>query len=119
MKNLQIIGMTILSQILGAYFGIIYAHFCLGAPALLCPYDTNYGCVSVDAHGRVFFLELWCTFFFCLCILCQVNAPAQETKDGVLAAGAIAFTLMAMIHTAGSISGGCFNPAFGLTQTTY
>ena len=26
---------------------------------------------------------------------------------------------MAMILTAGSISGGCFNPAFGLTQTTY
>jgi glycerol uptake facilitator-like aquaporin len=24
-----------------------------------------------------------------------------------------------MITTAGAISGGCFNPAFGLTQTTY
>ena len=26
---------------------------------------------------------------------------------------------MSMIQTAGSISGGCFNPAFGMTQTTY
>ena len=34
-------------------------------------------------------------------------------------AAAIAFTLLAMIETAGAISGGCFNPAFGLTQTTY
>jgi glycerol uptake facilitator-like aquaporin len=33
----------------------------------------------------------------------------------VLKAGAIAFTLMAMITTAGAITGGCFNPAFGLT----
>jgi glycerol uptake facilitator-like aquaporin len=36
-----------------------------------------------------------------------------------LKAAAIAFTLLAMIQTAGAISGGCFNPAFGLTQTTY
>lgn len=34
-------------------------------------------------------------------------------------AGAIAFTLLAMIQTAGAISGGCFNPAFGFAQTTY
>jgi glycerol uptake facilitator-like aquaporin len=36
-----------------------------------------------------------------------------------LKAAAIAFTLLAMINTAGSISGGCFNPAFGLVQTLY
>ena len=37
----------------------------------------------------------------------------------MLQAAAIAFTLLAMINTAGAISGGCFNPAFGLSQTTY
>ena len=39
MKNILLILMIILSQIIGAYFGIIYAHFCLGEPAFLCPYD--------------------------------------------------------------------------------
>lgn len=37
----------------------------------------------------------------------------------MLQAAAIAVTLFAMIQFAGPISGGCFNPAFGLTQTTY
>jgi glycerol uptake facilitator-like aquaporin len=67
----------------------------------------------------VFLLEFWCTFFFVMVILCQIHTNTQESKDGVLQAAAIAFTLLAMIETAGSISGGCFNPAFGLTQTTY
>lgn len=39
LKNIQLILMIIASQIIGAYFGILYAHFCLGAPAFLCPYD--------------------------------------------------------------------------------
>lgn len=104
---------------MGAYFGIIYAHFVLGAPQVLCPYESNSGCITYDGFGKVFLLELWCTFFFCLCILCQIHSPTQETKDGVLAAAAIAFTLMAMIQTAGALTGGCFNPAFGFTQTTY
>lgn len=111
--------MIITSQILGAYFGILYAHICLGAPDVLCPYDHLTGCAIYDGFGTVFLLEFWCTFFFCLCILCQIHSRTRETKDGVLSAGAIAFTLMAMIQTAGAISGGCFNPAFGLTQTTY
>lgn len=37
----------------------------------------------------------------------------------MLKAAAIAFTLLAMIQFGGPVSGGCFNPAFGLTQTTY
>jgi hypothetical protein len=37
----------------------------------------------------------------------------------VLQAAAISATLYAMIQFAGPISGGCFNPAFGITQTTY
>ena len=39
LKNIVLIIMVIVSQIIGAYFGIIYAHFCLGTPAVLCPYD--------------------------------------------------------------------------------
>ena len=39
LKNIVLIVMIIISQVLGAYFGIIYAHFCLGQPAFLCPYD--------------------------------------------------------------------------------
>lgn len=39
MRNVQLILMIILSQIIGAYFGIVYAHFCLGQPAFLCPYE--------------------------------------------------------------------------------
>ena len=115
LSNIFLMILIILSQICGAFFGIIYAHIVLGAPAVLCPYDSNSGCVSYDGFASVFLLELWCTFFFCLCILVQVNKDSQETRDGVLGAAAIAFTLMAMIQTAGSISGGCFNPAFGLT----
>jgi glycerol uptake facilitator-like aquaporin len=38
-KNIVLVVMIIIAQILGAYFGILYAHFCLGAPAFLCPYD--------------------------------------------------------------------------------
>lgn len=48
-----------------------------------------------------------------------MHTKTQESKDGILQAASIAFTLLAMINTAGAISGGCFNPAFGLTQTTY
>ena len=119
LKNIQLILMIIASQIVGAYFGILYAHFCLGAPAFLCPYDQATGCDTYDGFGKVFLLEFWCTFFFCFCILCQVHTKTQESKDGILQAASIAFTLLAMINTAGAISGGCFNPAFGLTQTTY
>ncbi len=106
--------MILLAQITGAYFGIFYAHFVLGTPAMLCPYDQATGCL-VDGFGMVFLLEFWCTFFFCLCILCQCDEKSQESTDGVLKAGAIAFTLMAMICTAGAVTGGCFNPAFGLS----
>ena len=35
----QFITLIISFQILGAYFGIIYAHLCLGQPAFLCPFD--------------------------------------------------------------------------------
>ena len=119
LKNIVLIGMIFVSQIIGAYCGIIYAHFCLGQPAFLCPYDQKQGCVTYDGFGKVFLLEFWCTFFFCQCILCQIHTKTQESKDGILQAAAIAFTLLAMINTAGAISGGCFNPAFGLTQTTY
>ena len=118
-RNIQLIMMVICSQIIGAYFGIIYGHFCLGQPAFLCPYEQATGCVTYDSFTRVFLLEFWCTFFFTFCILCQIHTKTQESKDGVLQAASMAFTLMAMIKTAGSISGGCFNPAFGLTQTTY
>ncbi len=37
----------------------------------------------------------------------------------MIQAAAIAVTLYAMITFAGPICGGCFNPAFGITQTTY
>jgi glycerol uptake facilitator-like aquaporin len=114
-KEWQLVIMVVLSQVCGAYFGIFYAHMVLGAPELLCPFDQATGCVTYDSFGKVFLLELWCTFFFCLCILCQCDERSQESTDGVLKAGAIAFTLMAMISTAGAITGGCFNPAFGLT----
>ena len=75
--------------------------------------------MTYDGFGKVFLLEFWCTFFFVQCIVCQVNKKAQESRDGILQAAAIAFTLLAMIETAGAISGGCFNPAFGIAQTTY
>lgn len=107
--------MTILSQVVGAYFGIIYAHFVIGYPAFLCPFDQASGCTSTANYGVVWLLEFWCTFFFCICILCEINTDASESRDGVLKAAAIAMTLYAMITTAGAISGGCFNPAFGFT----
>ena len=65
--------MTIIAQICGAYFGIIYAHIVLGAPAVLCPFGSTAGCTSYNGFGKVFLLELWCTFFFCLCILVQIT----------------------------------------------
>jgi glycerol uptake facilitator-like aquaporin len=39
LKNIILIVMIWVAQVIGAYFGIIYAHFCLGEPAFLCPYD--------------------------------------------------------------------------------
>ena len=113
------VGMIIVSQIIGGFFGVLYAHFCMGEPAFLCPYDQKSGCVNFDGFGKVFLLEFWCTFFFCQCIICQIDNKASESKDGILKAAAIAFTLLAMINTAGAISGGCFNPAFGLVETIY
>lgn len=119
LKDIKMFLMTVVAQILGGYFGILYAHLVLGQPEVLCPYDSKIGCVTYDGFGKVFLLEFWCTFFFCICILCQIDNKSAESKDGILKAAAIAFTLLAMINTAGSISGGCFNPAFGFTQTTY
>jgi glycerol uptake facilitator-like aquaporin len=64
---------------------------------------------------------MWCTFFFCLLILVQITKPdpiidgKKVPKDGVIIAATIAFTLMAMLETAGAVTGGCLNPAFGLT----
>jgi glycerol uptake facilitator-like aquaporin len=118
-KESMLVGSIIISQIVGGFFGVIYAHFCLGTPAFLCPYDQMQGCVLFDGYGKVFLLEFWCTFFFCQCIICQIDNRTEESKDGILKAAAIAFTLLAMINTAGAISGGCFNPAFGLVQTIY
>ena len=114
LDNVPLILMTIASQICGAYFGIMYAHFCMGRPEFLCPFEQSTGCITYDSVGRVFLLEFWCTFFFVMVILCQIHSNTQESKDGILQAAAIAFTLLAMIETAGAISGGCFNPAFGL-----
>lgn len=73
LKNWILIVMIITSQILGAYFGIIFAHIVLGTPAFLCPYDNATGCVTYDGFGKIFLLELWCTFFFVLCILCSIH----------------------------------------------
>jgi glycerol uptake facilitator-like aquaporin len=111
--------MIIVAQVIGGFFGIVYAHFCMGEPAFLCPYDQKTGCIYFDGFGKVFLLEFWCTFFFCQCIICQIDNRTEESKDGILKAAAISFTLLAMINTAGSISGGCFNPAFGLVNTIY
>ena len=115
----SLVGMIIVAQVIGGFFGIVYAHFCMGEPAFLCPYDQKTGCVYFDGFGKVFLLEFWCTFFFCQCIICQIDNRTEESKDGILKAAAISFTLLAMINTAGSISGGCFNPAFGLVNTIY
>lgn len=117
--NIVLVLMIIVSQVIGAYLGILYAHLCLGQPAFLCPYDQMTGCLSYDSFGKVFLLEFWCTFFFVMVILCCIHTQTQESKDGILHAASIAFTLLAMINTAGAISGGCFNPAFGFAQTTY
>lgn len=119
LKEIKMVLMIITAQILGAYFGIFYAHMVNGVPEYLCPFDREVGCLIEGQHGKVFLLEFWCTFFFVICILCQIDKRAAESKDGILKAAAIAFTLLAMIQFGGPVSGGCFNPAFGLTQTTY
>ena len=68
----QLILMIICFQILGAYFGIIMGHLSMGEPAFLCPFEGRAGCLRYDDDEwvKVFLLELWCTFFFTLCILC-------------------------------------------------
>jgi glycerol uptake facilitator-like aquaporin len=38
-SEIGLLLMIILSQVIGAYCGIIYAHFVVGAPAMLCPFD--------------------------------------------------------------------------------
>jgi glycerol uptake facilitator-like aquaporin len=112
--------MIICFQILGAYFGIILGHVTMGEPSFLCPFEGRIGCLMYEEHWvKVFLLEFWCTFFFTLCILCQIFTRTQDSRDGVVQAGAIAMTLYAMITFAGPITGGCFNPAFGITQSTY
>eukprot|EP00347_Sterkiella_histriomuscorum_P007833 403347391 len=118
-KNSIFIVLIISSQILGGYFGIIFAHLCLGEPAFLCPYDQRTGCFSTNNVFEVTLLEFTFTFFFCFCVVAQSYQITSESSDGILKAASVSLTLFAMIQTAGSISGGCFNPAFGLTQTTY
>ena len=39
MKEIQMVLMIIASQIIGAYFGIFYAHLVNGAPEFLCPFE--------------------------------------------------------------------------------
>ena len=38
-KEIKMVLMIILAQIIGAYFGIFYAHMVLGEPEYLCPFD--------------------------------------------------------------------------------
>jgi glycerol uptake facilitator-like aquaporin len=98
-NDLQLILMIICFQIIGAYIGIIMGHFIVGEPAFLCPYESRFGCLRLgeEDYMKVFLLEFWCTFFFCMCILCQIFTRTQDSKDGVVQAGAIAVTLYAMI----------------------
>lgn len=38
-KEIQMVAMIILGQIIGAYFGIFYAHMVTESPEFLCPFD--------------------------------------------------------------------------------
>jgi glycerol uptake facilitator-like aquaporin len=96
--------MTFGSQILGAFFGIIYADFCMDQPEYLYPSTAQKGCITYDSFGQIFLLEFWCTLFFVTVILCQIHSNTQESNNGILHAAAISFTLLAMIETAGTIS---------------
>jgi glycerol uptake facilitator-like aquaporin len=45
LKEYKIVLWIILSQIIGGYFGIGYAHLIIGVPEYLCPFDQKTGCL--------------------------------------------------------------------------
>lgn len=45
LNEILLLGMVIASQILGAFFGIIYAHLVVGEFEYLCPFDQKSGCL--------------------------------------------------------------------------
>ena len=57
------------------------------------------------------------TFIFVTVILCIKKY--NPSGDGLINCGAIAMTLYGMIKMNGGITGGCFNPAVAIAQTTF
>lgn len=60
--------------------------------------------------------EMICTSIFVLICLLNKTGKTKPTKQGLLSAVAVSFTLLAMLAVTGNVSGGCLNPAVGLAM---
>ena len=63
-------------------------------------------------------MEMICTAIFATLIL-HIKRINGSAKEDVLNAASVATALYMQINTVGISSGGCFNPAVGIAQTTY
>lgn len=142
MENLSWLFLVITAQICGAFMAQGLAEITLFQDkigtinadnvAKLCPQDptnADWPTTSVcdgylDAEEgfhsdyQVLLNETILTAVFISVILMVKGLRTSPSSDGVAGALAICFTLIACIQTGGKL-GGCFNPAVGLSVTTF
>ena len=88
----------------------------------LCPvnnlYDhmsSNIRCTSEQIKGIVYLVEFICTFIF-VCVYLNIKYINGANQSAITNAASIGIIYAAMRKFSFKITGGCFNPALGLTQ---
>lgn len=135
-ENILYCLVILLSQIVGASFGLFIVWLSLfkgtdgswqGGLAKLCPPLIDLDSIVSDPSqivqcgpngttGRVFLVEVVCTFLFVSLIMSiKYNNGSFDIANAIC----VSFSLLGMIFASGSISGGCLNPIVGLTQTLF
>ena len=64
-------------------------------------------------------IEIVCSTVFVMMCLLNKTAKTKPTKQGLLGAFSVSTTLLAMLTLSGGRSGGCLNPAVGLSMTLF
>lgn len=80
--------------------------------AQLCPVD---GCNDGGSVGKVFCIEMICTFIFVTFVL--VITKHNGSSDAPINTACIGLALYLAVRESSGVSGGCINPAVGLVQS--
>lgn len=117
-QNISWFVFMVLGQFIGGIFACFMFMFCKDTGRRLIP-EEDFPVLYPNTYTifGTFFTEILCTFFFIYVIMLHKDARVcyTLTPDGLLMKATVAMTLCAMIFVGGSHSGGCYNPAVGLS----